>query len=218
MPQKIRSLPTERIVVYPSSDGKPMAETDIHRKLITNTIEILDNHFKERDDVYVSGNLLLYYEKGNPKKSVAPDVFVVLGIEKKRRRTYLLWEEEKGPDFVLELVSRNTYQKDLGEKKDLYASVFKVKEYYLYDPDGQYLQPSLHGYRLTNGVYLPIQSVGAPCHRRARIRSTDDSAWPFPGPRVRPPSLLGSDNRRHRRAIGPVLMRTGWIYHCHWHR
>jgi len=157
---KIRSLPTERAVIYPESDGEPMAETDIHRDLMLDIIEMLKNHFRTSPDVYVSGNLLLYYEKGNPKKSVAPDVFVVLGIEKKRRRTYLLWEEEKGPDFVLELVSRNTYQKDLREKKDLYSSVLKVKEYYLYDPDGQYLHPSLHGYRLTNGVYLPIQSVG----------------------------------------------------------
>ena len=144
-------------IIYPESDGKPMAETDIHRDLMIDFIEMLKNHFNARPDVYVSGNLLLYYEEGNPRKSVAPDVFVVLGIEKKKRRTYLLWEEGKGPDFILELVSRNTYQKDLGGKKDLYASVLKVKEYYLYDPDGQYLQPSLQGYRLVDGIYLPIQ-------------------------------------------------------------
>jgi Uma2 family endonuclease len=143
-----------RTVIYPESDGKPMAETDIHRDLM---IDMLKNHFRSRSDVYISGNLLLYYEKGNPQKSVAPDVFVVLGIEKKQRRTYLLWEEGKGPDFVLELVSKNTYRKDLGEKKDLYESVLKVKEYYLYDPDGQYLQLPLQGYRLVNSIYLPIQ-------------------------------------------------------------
>ena len=156
---KIRSLPTERTVIYPESDGKPMAETDLHRDLMLDMIEILKDRFKARTDAYVSGNLLLYYERGNPKKSVAPDVFVVFGIENKRRRTYLLWEEGKGPDFVLELVSKNTYKKDLGRKKNLYASVLKVKEYYLYDPDGQYLQPSLQGYRLADGVYSPIQPV-----------------------------------------------------------
>jgi len=159
MAKKIRSLPTERAVIYPESDGKPMAETDIHRNLMIDTIRRLENHFKERDDVYVSGNLLLYYEKGNQYKSVAPDVFVVCGVEKKRRRTYFLWEEGKGPDFVLELASENTYRRDLGDKKDLYASVIKVKEYFLFDPDGRYLQPSLMGYRLTDGVYLPIQPV-----------------------------------------------------------
>ncbi len=158
----IRSVPAERTVIYPESDGEPMAETDIHRKLMTDFIEMLENHFRSRPDVYVSGNLLLYYEEGNPKASVAPDVFVVFGIEKKQRRTYRLWEEGKGPDFVLELVSKNTYRNDLGDKKDLYASVLSVKEYYLYDPDGQYLPSPLLGYRLEkDGVYSPIQPVGA---------------------------------------------------------
>ena len=159
--KKIRSLPTERAVIYPESDGKPMAETDFHRDLMIDIIDRLNNHFKERSDVYVSGNLLLYYEKGNQKKSVAPDAFVVFGVEKKKRRTYLLWEEGKGPDFVLEVVSRKTYRQDLGKKKDLYASVIKVKEYYLFDPDGRYLQPSLQGYRLIEDIYLPIQPVDA---------------------------------------------------------
>jgi len=154
---KIRSLPTERTVIYPESDGEPMAETDVHRDLMIDMIDILKNHFRDERDVYISGNLLLYYEQGNPFKSVAPDVFAVFGVEPKRRRTYLLWEEGKGPDFVLELVSRKTYRRDLRGKKDLYASVFSVKEYYLYDPDGQYLQPTLQGYRLLNGVYFPIQ-------------------------------------------------------------
>jgi len=151
---KIRGVQT---IIYPESDGEPMAETDIHRDLMVDMINMLRNHFRTHPDVYVSGNLLLYYEMDKPRKSVAPDVFVVFGVERKRRRTYRMWEEGKGPDVVLELTSRNTYRKDLGEKKDLYASVLKVKEYYLYDPDGQYLQPNLQGYRLVDGIYLPIQ-------------------------------------------------------------
>ena len=155
----IYSLPTEWTVIYPESDGKPMAETDIHRDLMIDLIEALKNHFSDRPDVYVSGNLLLYYEKGNPRKSVAPDVFVVFGIEKKRRRTYLLWDEGVGPDLVIELVSKKTYRKDLTTKKNLYAQVLGVKEYYLYDPDGQYVQPAFQGYRLIDGIYSPIQPV-----------------------------------------------------------
>ena len=89
----VLSLPTERSDMYPESDGKPMAETDVHRDLMADFIEMLKNHFKDCLDAYVSGNLLLYYEKGDPKRSVAPDVFVAFGIEKKLRRTYLLWEE-----------------------------------------------------------------------------------------------------------------------------
>jgi Uma2 family endonuclease len=155
---KIHTLPTDRDF-YPSSDGKPMAETDIHRDLMTDLIQILDDHFEARRDVYVSGNLLLYYERGNRKKSVAPDVFVVIGVEKKKRETYLLWEEGKGPDFVLELSSKKTYRTDLTRKKKRYAEVLGVPEYFLYDPQHRYLNPSLQGYRLEQGVYLPISSV-----------------------------------------------------------
>ena len=79
-----------------------MAETDIHRKLMTNLIKILGAHFEAVPNVYVSVNLLLYYQQENqPKKSVAPDVFVVFGVEKTARRIYRLWEEGKAPDFVL---------------------------------------------------------------------------------------------------------------------
>ena len=62
-------------------------------------MERLRQHFRSRRDVYVSGNLLLYYQEGNPRAVVAPDVFVVLGASNADRSTYRLWEEPKGPDF-----------------------------------------------------------------------------------------------------------------------
>jgi len=157
----IRFLPTDRDVYYPESDGQPMAETDVHWGLMTDCVQILDDYFHNRLDVYVSGNLLLYYEKGNPKKSVAPDVFVVFGVEKKKRETYLLWEEGKAPDFVLEVSSKNTFRRDLNQKKRLYAQVFGVSEYFLYDPNHQYLRPPLQGYRLVEEAYVPIPPVEA---------------------------------------------------------
>lgn len=156
---KIRSLPTDRDVYYPSSDGKPIAETEMHRDLLIDALSMLKRHFRNRPDVYVSGDLLLYYEKGNPKKSVVPDVFVVFGVPKGNRDNYLLWEEGKGPDFVLELSHKKTYDYDLGEKKRIYAKVLEVKEYFLYDPD-HYLRPPLQGYRLVDSIYQPIQPVG----------------------------------------------------------
>jgi Uma2 family endonuclease len=155
---KIPSLPTDRDF-YPSSDGKPMAETDIHRDLMVEFIDMLRHHYRARSDVYVSGNLLLYYEQGNRKKSISPDVFVTFGIENKKRETYLLWEEGKGPDFVLELSSKNTYRHDLNLKKKRYASILEVEDYFLYDPNHQYLQPALQGFRRVDGVYVPIQPV-----------------------------------------------------------
>lgn len=158
VPLVVPYAPAEREIIYPESDEEPMAETDVHRDLMLNLISMLKNYFNNRPDVYVSGNLFLYYDEGNPKASVAPDVFVVFGVEKKRRRTYRMWKEGKGPDFVLELVSKSTYEYDLGGKKDLYAEVLKAKEYFLYDPDDRYLTSQLMGYCLTeDGVYLPIK-------------------------------------------------------------
>ena len=68
-------------VDYPSSDGQPMAETDHQRTPLTYAIDALRDHFRDRPDVYVSGNLFIYYQKGNPRAVVAPDVFVVLGAD-----------------------------------------------------------------------------------------------------------------------------------------
>ena len=155
MRQKIMSAPTP---FYPSSDGKPMAETDWHRKLLMELLQIIDHHFREHDDVYVSGDLLIYYKMGDNTKSVAPDIFVVRGVAKKQRGTYLTWEESHTPDFVLELASPSTVQHDLTRKKDLYASVLKVKEYYIYDPRHQ-IQPHFIGFRLVEGVYQEIAFV-----------------------------------------------------------
>ncbi|MCE2401448.1 Uma2 family endonuclease [Candidatus Poribacteria bacterium] len=155
MQKKIQSAPT---IFYPESDGKPMAETDKHRDLMIDFIQMLKHHYRNENDVYVSGNLLIYYEEGNPRKSISPDVFVVFGVAKKQRNTYLTWKETHTPDFVLEVASPSTFSKDMGRKKDLYASVFEVKEYYIYDPLGE-IVPSFIGYRLTDGIYQEINFV-----------------------------------------------------------
>ena len=151
---KLEAAPT---IIYPESDGKPMAETDLHRDLMMDFIETLKHHFRE-DAVYVSGNLLIYYERGDRTKSVSPDVFVVHGVGKKRRRTYLTWEEGKTPDFVVEVSSRSTYKEDINRKKELYARVLEVEEYYIYDPEGQIDSPFI-GYRLVDGEYEEIEFV-----------------------------------------------------------
>src|SRR5262249_26677080 len=94
-------------VEYPESDGKPMAETDVHRDWMFRIIELLKFFFTGKM-VYVSGNLLIYYVEGDPKKSVAPDVFVVKNCEPRRRRIFKIWEEGRGPVFVLEVTSKKT--------------------------------------------------------------------------------------------------------------
>jgi Uma2 family endonuclease len=140
---------------YPESDGKPMGETDEHRDEMVRHIELL-RYFYRGQQVYVSGNLLLYYEQGNPKKFVVPDAFVVKGVDSRRRRTYKTWVERKAPDIVIETTSRKTRRKDTEEKPALYARL-GVKEYFLFDPDHEYLDPPLQGYRLVEAGYVRLQ-------------------------------------------------------------
>ena len=78
-----------------------MAETDFHRKLLNELVEILDDWFRNDPKAYVSGNLLLFYEEGNKRRHVSPDVFVVFGVPKGDRPNYLLWEEGHGPNVVI---------------------------------------------------------------------------------------------------------------------
>src|SRR4051794_10107167 len=82
---------------YPASDGKPRAETDWHRILMNVLIETLTPFYAAVADVYVSGNLLIFYERGNRRRHVAPDVFVVKGVAKHKRKNYLVWHEHQGP-------------------------------------------------------------------------------------------------------------------------
>lgn len=152
---KVKSTARHDKVYYPDSDGKPMAETDVHRNLMFWLIYTLQWHFRDDPLVYVSGNLLLYYEEGNPKKSVAPDCFVVRGVPPGDRRTYLLWEEGVAPCAAFEVSSRSTRREDLHTKPALYARL-GIREYFLFDPLAEYLKPPLQGFRLSSGDYVPI--------------------------------------------------------------
>jgi len=134
-------------VEYPESDGEPMAETDTHRCEMNALIEALEERFRDQSDAYVAGNNFLYYEEGRPNAVFSPDVYVVLGVEKRRRRVYKLWEESVAPCFVMELSSRKTWLEDIGNKKALCARL-GVAEYFLYDPEADVVKPPLQGYRL----------------------------------------------------------------------
>ena len=148
-----------RAIKYPTTDGKPMAETDTHRDLMLDLIETLKAFYAAEPMVYVSGNLLLCYEEGNRRKHVSPDVFVVRGVRMCQRDNYLLWEEGQPPRFVIELTSSSTRQADTGRKMALYRDVLKVREYFLFDPMGDYLTPTMQGWRLRGGVYQAIRPV-----------------------------------------------------------
>ena len=138
-----------------------MAESEFQLVPMLYVLTVLKTHFRRREDVYVVGNMFLYYEEGNPGAVVAPDVFVVIGAPKRAdnpRNSYKLWEERKVPDFVLEVVSPSTWARDLGAKRALYASL-GVAEYWLFDPTRNPLSPPLRGLRLTRGEYRDLPTM-----------------------------------------------------------
>jgi Uma2 family endonuclease len=142
-------------ICYPEQDGKPMAETDIHREQMYYLIETLKVHFQPRTDVYVSGNIMFYYEEGNPRKVFSPDVMVCFGISNEIRRTFKLWEEKQFPQVVFEISSRGTWGEDLNKKWFLYQQ-FGVKEYYIFDPEYDYLPEPLIAYRAKRGEFKQV--------------------------------------------------------------
>jgi len=145
-------------IEYPSSDGEPMAESDITRDYITYGVEALKLYFQGISDVYVSANSFVYYEEGNKAAVVAPDVYAVFGVRKRKRDNYKVWQEGGiTPQFVLEITSATTQNVDQETKPETYRSL-GVREYFQYDPSGDYLNPILQGVRLVNGQYEPIEA------------------------------------------------------------
>ncbi len=168
----------ERRIDYPTSDGRPMGETDLHRNIMFATIETLKLYYAGQR-VYVSGNILLFYQPGNRRRHVSPDVLVTKGLDQRDRNHYLLWQEGRPPNVVIEVTSESTREEDLDDKFAIYRDEVRVAEYFLYDPRGDYLDPPLQGYRLLDGEYQRIEPRRRPPAqyrtRTALGRSTKDN-------------------------------------------
>jgi Uma2 family endonuclease len=154
------AIPLEKSIYYPESDGKPMAESELHLEEMIYVWQSLKERFEADPDVFVGANMFLYYRKGDPSGVVAPDGFVVKGVPKllpggRTRKTYLLWQERKVPCFVLETTSGSTRREDR-DKREIYQQL-GVEEYFQFDPEGDYLRPRLQGLRLVGGRYREVQ-------------------------------------------------------------
>ncbi len=153
--RKMPYAPTETADLYPESDGKPMADTDLHIRWIIWLRQVLEGHFAQRPDVYISGNIMMYDIEGPDRTAVSPDILVSFGLGRKLRRTYKVWEEGKAPDFVMEFSSRRTHKNDIEEKVPHYATM-GIPEYFLYDVEGRYLPTPLMGFRLFDDAYKEV--------------------------------------------------------------
>ncbi|MBD2021638.1 Uma2 family endonuclease [Leptolyngbya sp. FACHB-36] len=146
------------------SDEPPL-ETDFHRRQIDLLIRLLEFWWHDRSDFYISGNLTVYYNEQQLKKRDfrGPDVFVVLGAEKRDRRSWAIWEEGgKYPNVVIELLSSSTATVDRGKKKELYQDVWRVPEYYWFHPETL----EFSGFHLVAGTYIAIAPIDS-----GRLRS-----------------------------------------------
>lgn len=136
------------------SDEPPL-ETDFHREQIDLLIRLLKYGWRDRPDFYISGNLTVYYNEQQLKQRDfrGPDIFVVLGAEKRDRRSWVIWEEGgKYPNVVIELLSSSTAAVDRGIKKQLYQEVWRVPNYFWFHPETL----EFAGFHLIDGRYEAI--------------------------------------------------------------
>ncbi|MEM9004253.1 MAG: Uma2 family endonuclease, partial [Cyanobacteria bacterium P01_F01_bin.86] len=137
------------------SDEPPL-ESDFHRDQIDLLIQLLRWWWRDRQDVYISGNLTIYYNEEQLKSRDfrGPDFFVVFGTENKPRKSWVVWGENgQYPNLIVEILSASTAKVDRGLKKELYQNTFRTPEYFLFDPQDF----TLEGFQLLKGHYEPIQ-------------------------------------------------------------
>jgi Uma2 family endonuclease len=146
------SLPTQDEL--PSDDGVPM-ETERHKKQMDLLIYTLEPRLRQQGSGYVNGNLFIYYSSQQKRHQdfKGPDVFVVLGVPTKERKSWVVWEEGKTPDVVIELLSESTAKFDKTDKKTLYQDRLKVAEYFWFDP---FNPNDWAGFKLSGGYYEPL--------------------------------------------------------------
>ena len=146
---------------FPDSDGRFLPENDTQAEAVLSVRYALTRHYTEVEDVYLAGNLFVYYDKDDDAASVASDVFVVLGTARGRRTSYKVWEEGKPPDFVLEVMSPSSEGRDLVDKAGVYPAM-GVREYFVYQPDPERRGYRLSGRQLSRTGYVELQPVPGP--------------------------------------------------------
>jgi len=158
-------------IFYPSADGEPVAETFDHLYALLTTLEVIKQYLANRQAT-VLADQFLYYSQGFPKLRVAPDVMVIFDVPPGGRDNYKLWEEGQVPSVIFEMTSAGTQEKDQVFKKMLYEQL-GVKEYWLFDPKGEWIEEKLRGYRLQGEIYEPItDSRSEPLQLRLQIEES----------------------------------------------
>jgi Uma2 family endonuclease len=151
----------------PYDDGMPMPTFRhvLQMQLLMGSLRL---HWAERSDVFIGGDMFVYYSPDQVKTRdfLSPDVFVVLDVPFHRvRKSWVVWEEYgRSPDVVIELLSDSTARGDRTTKWEAYQRRLRVPEYIWYDP----YTAELAGFALRDGVYepMPLDEQGRLISRR----------------------------------------------------
>jgi Uma2 family endonuclease len=146
-------------IVFPPSDlysDEPQVETELHLEQIMLLIKCLKWLWKDKTDFYTAGNLTIYYSPNQKKneKLTGPDFFVVLGTERKTRKSWVVWDEDgKYPNVIIEILSPSTANTDRVTKKELYQNTFRTPDYFWFDP----YTLEFSGFHLVDNNYQPLE-------------------------------------------------------------
>jgi Uma2 family endonuclease len=142
-------------IVYPDSDGEPMAENTVQYRWITTIREGIEWRFRHRADVFTAADLFWYPVEGHPEICLAPDVLVAIGRPKGERGSYMQWIEGGiAPQVLFEVLSPGNRKPQMDAKFQFYNE-YGCQEYYIYDPD----QVKLTGYERTRGKLRKIREM-----------------------------------------------------------
>ncbi len=155
---KATGKPTVNIEGYPSEDDQPMSATGFHGVQITTLSDQLKRYFGSDNRVYIGIDSFVYYQEGDRRKFVAPDIYAVYGAESfPERRSFYTWAEGATPAVVFEFLSESTAAHDRGDKIRQYFVEIGVEEYFIHQPEGA-KSPEFRGWcRSPSGAIEEIQ-------------------------------------------------------------
>lgn len=145
-------------IIFPKSDllsDEPPMESYLHLQQMILLLKCLEWYWQDRNDFFVAGNLTIYYSPNQRKSEYfrGPDFFVVLGVARKPRKSWVVWEEEgKYPHVIIEILSDSTAETDRGLKKEIYQETFRTPNYFWFDPTSL----EFKGFQLMAGKYEEI--------------------------------------------------------------
>ncbi len=138
-------------VYYPAEEERKVPISKRALRLIGYLVEALEHVFRAEPDVFVGGDQFIYWERGNIRKRVAPDLYVIRGVPKEPPRAVIRLWEEAVPSLVAEISSAGSRVEDRGRKLRLYQNLFRCPEYFIWDDDTE----EMLFYRLEEGRYQP---------------------------------------------------------------